>query len=494
MPTVSATTSPSNLAKQLSDSNGLGTVLGKGPTDSIGFWQDPAANVVGGVVQPSGNAQAALLRGAPSGVVTGWSSFQTALASAGVATITSGESGLTIQQGTTTSARVLLGTADMVYINKPTSQAGLGVGNVRVSAANIVGVTLNNPTAATLTPTTNQTYRIASTRGLPTIAAVLSPAAVQPNSVTEQIFTLTAAQIGTGPGFSAGQLLQVMKPTAQAGLDIVGMRVAGNNQYGITFANVTAATITPTAAESYTLQALSALDAHNNFMLFTMNVGAIGATSGTGYAVTGGNTVFTGALATDLPIGPPQAPTAANAGLAATNASAPVMNVITADTMTIWFQSVGTGSTPTANTYWDQLVFRLNPAAPLVLYSQTLTPVSVAANTTAEQGFTVTGLLANTVVWVNKPSATSGLGIAGVRISAASTLQINYINTTSAAIVPPAETYVIGNFQAQAPTPTTSNTTGGAVSQQCVQAIMSGINQLAKVRTDLVATGFWAGT
>lgn len=478
--------------KQLSDQNLAGTALGASPTDLVAFFTSAVAGAAGGpVVQQSGNAQAALVRGAASGVVTGWASFQTALQSAGVANITSTETGLTIQQGTTTSARMLLTANDMVYINKPTSQAGLGVGNVRVSASNVIGVTLSNATAATITPTTNEVYRIVSTRGLPTISATLTPTAVPPNTIAEQIFTLPAASIAS-VGVSAGQLVQVMKPTAQAGLDIVGVRAAGNNQVGITFSNVTAATITPTAAESYTFQSLSALDAHNNFMLFTLNGGAVGAITAGGSA-TGGNTVFTGALATDIPVGAPVAPTGANNGGAATNASAPTYSIITANVMTMWFLTTGTGSTPTANVYWDQLIFRLNPAAPLVLYAQTLTPVSVAANTTAEQAFTVTGLLANTVAWVNKPSATSGLGIAGVRISAASTLQINYINVTGAAIVPPAETYIIGNFQAQAPTPTTSNTTGGAVSQQAVQSIMSAINQLAKARTDLVTYGLWAG-
>ncbi len=492
MPVATPTLSASNLPKQLSDSNALGTTLGNGPTDIIGFWQTPVANTAGGVIQPSGNAQAALVRGAASGVVTGWASFQTAFATAGVANITTTEAGLTIQQGTTTSARFLLTAGDVIYINKPTSQAGLGVGNVRVSASNVVGVTINNDTAATITPTVNEVYRIASTRGVPTIALTLSPAAVAPNSAVEQQFTLTAASIATNPGAAVGQLLQVMKPTAQAGLDIVGCRVVSNNVVGVTFANVTAATITPTAAESYTFQALSGLDAHNNFMVFTLNGGAVGAI-GVGVTATGGNTVFTGALATDIPIGAPLAPTAANNGAAATNASSPAYSIITANAMTMEFNGIGTGSTPTANVYWDQLIFRLNPAAPLVLYSQSLAPVSVAANTTAEQTFTVTGLLANTVVWVNKPSWTSGLGIAGVRVSAANTLAINYLNVTAAAITPPTEIYTIGNFQAQAPTPTTSNTTGGAVSQQCVQSIMSGINQLAKVRTDLVATGFWAG-
>jgi hypothetical protein len=265
-----------------------------------------------------------------------------------------------------------------------------------------------------------------------------------------------------------------------------------NNVLGITFANLTAAAITPTAAESYTILALNALDAHNNFQVFTLNGGAVGAI-GVGGIISGGTTAFAGALATDIPIGPPVAPTAANNGAAATNSSGPAYSIFTSNAMTMWFYGIGTGSTPTANVSWDQLVFRLNPTAPLVLYSQLLTPTSVAANTTAEQTFTVTGLLASSAVWVNKPSATAGLGIAGVRVSALNTLAINYINSTANAIIPPAETYVIGNFQQVGPGATTSNTSGGAVSQPAVDAIASSINQLAKLRTDLVALGLWAG-
>ena len=50
----------------------------------------------------------------------------------------------------------------------------------------------------------------------------------------------------------------------------------------------------------------------------------------------------------------------------------------------------------------------------MVLYTQTLTPASVAANTTAEQTFTVTGLVLSSAAWVNKPSFTTGIGIVGV--------------------------------------------------------------------------------
>ncbi|MDP4158231.1 MAG: hypothetical protein Q8911_00505 [Bacillota bacterium] len=79
-------------------------------------------------------------------------------------------------------------------------------------------------------------------------------------------------------------------------------------------------------------------------------------------------------------------------------------------------------------------------------YTPALTPVSVAANTTAEQTFTVTGLQATDFVMVNKPTAQAGLGIVGVRASGANTLAITYVNATAAPIVPTAETYLVFTF------------------------------------------------
>lgn len=80
--------------------------------------------------------------------------------------------------------------------------------------------------------------------------------------------------------------------------------------------------------------------------------------------------------------------------------------------------------------------------------SATLSPASVAANTTAEQTFTVTGLAVNDVVFVNKPTTQAGLGIAGCRVSAANTLAITFINATASPIVPTAsEKYQVGGLR-----------------------------------------------
>jgi hypothetical protein len=472
MGTTTAQPSPTNAPRQLSDGNSLGTLLGISSTDLVGFYGATP------VPQPTSPAEAQL-GPQPGATIFTWSTTQSPSA---VANITTGESTMTVQSGTVTATPNLIATTDLIYVNKPTAQAGLGMGNVRASAANQIAVTFSNATGATITPTASEVYKVVSLRGIPPVSATLSPVAVAPNTTAEQQFTVTAPT--NGFGLSLGQLVQVSKPTSQAGLDIVGCRVVSSNVVGITFANVTAATITPTASEAYTIWALPGLDAFSNLMGFQMNAGTIGAI-GAGLVITGGATTFTGALATDIPVGPPAQPTAQ---AAATNAASPAFSIISANTMTMYFLGIGTGATPTAALSYNQVVYRQNPAAPLVVYTQALTPVSVAANTAAEQTFTVTGLISGTPVWVNKPSATTGLGIAGVRVSATNTLAINYINTTAAAIIPPVEAYVIGNFQVPAPG------AGNCVYQTTGMVDIANADDSTSIRGALVSMGIIKGS
>jgi len=74
-----------------------------------------------------------------------------------------------------------------------------------------------------------------------------------------------------------------------------------------------------------------------------------------------------------------------------------------------------------------------------------LTPVSVAANTSAEQSFTVPGLQLNDIVDVNLFGAvqTAGVGITNARVSAANTLTLLFTNSTSGGVIPAAGTYAI---------------------------------------------------
>lgn len=77
------------------------------------------------------------------------------------------------------------------------------------------------------------------------------------------------------------------------------------------------------------------------------------------------------------------------------------------------------------------------------VYSQTITPASVAAATVAEQTFTVTGLTTADKVIVNPAAIANSTGIAGVRVSAADTLAVRFSNPTAGALTPTAGTWNI---------------------------------------------------
>ncbi len=76
------------------------------------------------------------------------------------------------------------------------------------------------------------------------LQSALTPAQVNTVTAPEQTFTVN--------GLLVGDFVQVMKPTAQAGLGIAGARVSAADTLAITYVNPTAGNITPTA-ETYTL-------------------------------------------------------------------------------------------------------------------------------------------------------------------------------------------------------------------------------------------------
>ena len=450
--------------RQLSDGNLDGTVLGQSATDKISFYNAPP------VVQPAGPNEAAITRGLGGGVVMTFNSA-TKSPSPVQPTITAEQALATFISATSACT---IATGDLLYLNKPTSQAGLGVGNVRVSAANSVGVTFSNFTATTVTPTATQSYGLVALRGLPFLSPVLSPAAVQPNSIVEQQFTV--------PGLRAGELVQVSKPTSQANIDIMGCRVVANNVLGITFGNVTATTTTPTASETYTVYGLGGLDDVGNTVVYNASIGttlAAGVATITTSEIAG--ITVTGLLASDIVVGVSKPSAQAGLGIVGWRVSA-------ANTLAVTFVNPTVATlTPTASEVYGVTVWRGAPVAPLVVYSASITPGAVAANTTAEQTFTVTGLIAGSPVWVNKPSATLNIGVVGVRVSGANTLAINFGNCSANAITPPAETYLVGNFQV--PIPDAGNcavNTASLVVQ--AQSILGNA-----ARSALVAEGLIAG-
>jgi hypothetical protein len=420
--------------KQLSDGNGLegggGTLLGINSSDLIGFYGKTP------ISQPAGPGQAAITRGLASGVLA--TIKATSLTPTTVAANTTAEYTFTAVVSTASASGFQVATGDVLYVNKPTSQAGLGIGNVRIASTNSIGLTFSNYTSGTLTPSA-QSYGFIAIRGVTSISATLTPAAVAPNSTVEQQFTVSGLR---------GSLVQVIKPTAQAGIDIVGCRaipltnaqgvLTGENGLGITFTNATAATVTPTAGESYTILECAGLDADNNML--GINYLSSGATTVASTTTAEQGWTVTGLTTTDMVVGLSKPTFTTGLGVVG-------WRVSTTSTLGITFVNQTTTNTPPTTDVYSIFIYRPNPAAPLVVYTSTLTPVSVAANTTAEQTFTVTGLVANSLVWVNNTNPQAGLGIVGVRVSAVNTLAITYGNSSAATITPTAGTYLIGNFQ-----------------------------------------------
>ena len=76
--------------------------------------------------------------------------------------------------------------------------------------------------------------------------ATLSPAQVPTITTLVELATFTGLQVGDLP-------ISLVRPTEQAGLGIAGLRVSAVNVLAINFMNPTAAGITPTASEVYTL-------------------------------------------------------------------------------------------------------------------------------------------------------------------------------------------------------------------------------------------------
>ena len=444
------------IPSQVSVTDPDGQVMGYSPSSPISFFG------VTPIVQPSGPTEAALLPNQPMGTLTTYTTSQSPTI---VAANTSGERSMTVTGVLAT---------DMVFaVCKPTSQAGLMVGSARVSAANTVQVTFGNNTGVGITPTVSESYLLVTLPGSACVNQALSPAAVAANTIVEQQFTV--------PGLVAGAVVQINKPTAQAGLIVLDCRAVSNNVLGITFANLTAAPITPTAAETYVIgQLIGGLTALDQLMYYGV---AVGTPAGVVLNTTTEQTfTVNGLLANDILVGISK-PTA-QAGLGIVGA-----RVTAANTLGVTYCNTTGGTvTPTASEIYSVAVLRPAAAAPATFYSQFLTPANVAANTTAEQTFTITGLKSGQPVCVDKPSSSqTGLQIGNARVSADNTLALTYVNTTAAAIVPNAEIYPVMTFNT--PTPTV----GMYVGQQFSQGFNLAFLLTSAIRSALVSLGLIAG-
>jgi uncharacterized protein YijF (DUF1287 family) len=80
----------------------------------------------------------------------------------------------------------------------------------------------------------------------------------------------------------------------------------------------------------------------------------------------------------------------------------------------------------------------------------TFNPASVATVTTAEQSLTVQGLAVGDMVFWQKPTNTAGVGVVNMRVSAANTLQVTFVNPTAGGVDAASETWTLLVFRPEA--------------------------------------------
>lgn len=94
-----------------------------------------------------------------------------------------------------------------------------------------------------------------------------------------------------------------------------------------------------------------------------------------------------------------------------------------------------------------------------VIFSTSLTPTAVAANTTAEQSFTILGLAVGDFINGNSAAAqTTGIVLGSMRVTAANTVTIQFGNFTGGSLTPTSGTYGFIWGRAESPNTTTNVT------------------------------------
>ncbi len=89
-----------------------------------------------------------------------------------------------------------------------------------------------------------------------------------------------------------------------------------------------------------------------------------------------------------------------------------------------------------------------NALSQVLVSGATLSPAPVGPNTAVEQTFTVPSPISLTdAIFAVKPSGQTGLSIGGVRVSAASTLAIHFVNSSAATLSPNVEFYRWATFR-----------------------------------------------
>jgi len=491
--------STSAAVRQLSDGNSIGTVLGQSATDKIGFYTSgtsapvvqPAYANTGfplnaNLVSPAVVTNAAGIN--PNGSGGTIIKYQVSLQTNSVAATTTAEQ--TSYVGYTSTSIYGVDSTSVIWVNKSTATAGLGIAGARVSysgTSGIIAVTyINESSAAQNIPV--QVYDVIEIKQGPlTTTATLSPAAIPATSTVEQIFTIT------GNVCYPGTIGIVNKPTNQTSLGYSQFaRVVGLNQVGITFVNtLSTAAITPTAAESYAFAFIPALNAFNPTLIYMVPQGQ-GATNAS--STTWETTAATGVVPQDVCSGVSLA--LSSAALSSTSIGSPY--VTAAGVIQVAYQTVLGTQTPPASQTLAITVQKQTPLNPCVIYSTTLPATTCAATTTVEMTSAVSGVLASTSVAVVPIAGPwpSGVILANARVTSAGAIGLTFINPTTTSVSIPATPVQIANIQMQGPG--AGQLLGSTAGAGCavVQSYFPGLQQSVSIanalRTALVNLGLVA--
>jgi hypothetical protein len=225
----------------------------------------------------------------------------------------------------------------LAVVNKPTNQAGLGIGNVRVSAENQVAITFLNNSSAAITPTAAETYSFAF---VPTLAANSNVLVYKYSQVSTAVAASSA--IGTTQTLTGLQttdtIMGISKPTIQAGLGIAGYYVSSANTIGLMYMNVSSA-VTSTG-ETYSVSVMRPL-ARAPFVVSTVSLAPVSVAATTSAEQTFGVAFLTQASTTVLVNKPTLTP-----GISIVNA-----RVSAATTLALTYQNLNTTAVvpPTEN-------------------------------------------------------------------------------------------------------------------------------------------------
>jgi hypothetical protein len=167
--------------------------------------------------------------------------------------ITHGGAGYQVAPAVSFVGGVCIPRGFLLAVNKPTLDAGIGIGGCRVVSDNVIAVTYFNNTTGPLTPTAQTYMLIALSSLIPISKTFVANINVGTVSSAATIST-TEASFALNGALATDVITGVQKPTFQTGLMIGNGRVpSGGNYVNVPYVNPTAGGITPTANEIYSV-------------------------------------------------------------------------------------------------------------------------------------------------------------------------------------------------------------------------------------------------